>query len=162
MKYWILTFEIKWHFFRFVASNKCALSWACVPIAFFTLHAVGKLELQRIHLKKKKPDKYCIFLYLRGVSFLSSTLHYIVGIQLLLQIEKHHPWKQNKKCEAQHRKCPALLHLQEIDHDYTHLILMDSPGSEPQGEEPKEERKRQLKISAKMPKCPEEEIVSSS
>ena len=33
--------------------------------------------------------------------------------------------------------CPPLLLLQEIDHDYMHLILMDSPCSEPQGEQPK-------------------------
>lgn len=46
--------------------------------------------------------------------------------------------------------CPPLLLLQEIDHDYMHLILMDSPCSEPQGEQPK---RRGKSNSRPLPKC---------
>lgn len=38
--------------------------------------------------------------------------------------------------KGQAAECPPFPLLQEIDHDYMHLILMDSPCSEPQGEQP--------------------------
>lgn len=47
-------------------------------------------------------------------------------------------------------ECPPLLFLQEIDHDYKHLILMDSPCSESQGEQPKRRGKSNPRS---LPKC---------
>lgn len=51
---------------------------------------------------------------------------------------------------GQASKCPPLLLLQEIDHDYMHLILMVSPCSEPWGEGPK---RRGKSNSRSLPKC---------
>jgi hypothetical protein len=98
----------------------------------------------------KKPDKWGIFLYLRGGSFSSPPHPLQSWIPAVIRIEKHHPLKQNKIYGARHCKYPILPHLQEIDHDCMHLILMDSACPEPWRDQTKTRGKGS---SSSLPKC---------